>query len=52
MEPKAKQEGDIEKNNKFTGYQLPNKFKIVGLVVVTFDFVNCYSQFKNIYIGR
>ena len=33
MEPKAKQEGEIEKINKFTGYQLPNKFKIVGLVL-------------------
>jgi hypothetical protein len=33
MEPKAKQEGDIEKIDKFTGYQLPNKCKIVGLVL-------------------
>jgi len=33
MELKAKQEGDIEKINKITGFQLPNKFKIVGLVV-------------------
>lgn len=30
---KAKQEGDIEKINKITGYQLPNKFKIVGMAV-------------------
>ncbi|WP_426090677.1 hypothetical protein [Flavobacterium sp. DSR3-2] len=33
MKPKVKQEGDIEKINKFIGYQLPNKFKIVGLVL-------------------
>jgi len=33
MELKAKQEGDIEKINKITGFQLPNKYKIVGLVV-------------------
>jgi len=33
MELKAKQEGDIEKINKITGFQLPNKFKIIGLVV-------------------
>ncbi|WP_426062340.1 hypothetical protein [Flavobacterium sp. DSP2-3-1] len=33
MQPKVKQEGDIEKINKFIGYQLPNKFKIVGLVL-------------------
>lgn len=33
MELKVKQEGDIDKINKITGYQLPNKFKIMGLVV-------------------
>jgi hypothetical protein len=33
MELKAKQEGDIEKINKITGFQLPNKFKIIGLVI-------------------
>jgi hypothetical protein len=33
MEAKIKQEGDIEKINKFIGYQLPHKFKILGLVV-------------------
>lgn len=33
MELKAKQEGDIEKINKITDFQLPNKFKIIGLVV-------------------
>ncbi|OAB31389.1 hypothetical protein SAMN05444395_101637 [Flavobacterium fryxellicola] len=31
MELKSKQERDIEKINKFTGYQLSNKFKIIGL---------------------
>jgi len=33
MELKSKQEGDIEKIDKITGFQLPNKFKIVGLVI-------------------
>ena len=33
MEPKEKQEGDIEKIDKLTNYRLPNKFKIVGLVL-------------------
>ncbi|TDE03931.1 hypothetical protein [Flavobacterium sandaracinum] len=40
MEPKAKQEGDIEKIDKFTGYQLPNKFKIVGLVLFIISFIS------------
>jgi hypothetical protein len=33
MEAKIKQEGDIKKINKFIGYQLPYKFKTIGLVV-------------------
>ena len=33
MEPKSKQEGDIESINNITGFQLPYKFKIYGLVV-------------------
>ena len=33
MKPKVKQEGDIEKIDKLTGYQLPHKFKIIGLIV-------------------
>ena len=40
MEPKAKQEGEIEKINKFTGYQLPNKFKIVGLILFVISFIS------------
>ncbi|MFV8441479.1 hypothetical protein [Flavobacterium sp. LB2P44] len=38
MEPKAKQEGDIEKIDKFTGYQLPNRFKIIGLILFVMSF--------------
>ena len=49
MEPKAKQEGDIEKIDKFTGYQLPNKFKIVGLVVVIVSILSIVTSLK-IYI--
>jgi len=33
MELKSKPEGHIEEINKFTSFQLPNKFKIMGLVV-------------------
>ena len=33
MELKSKQEKEIEKIEKLTGYQLPNKFKIIGLVL-------------------
>ena len=33
MELKSKPEEDIEEINKFTSFQLPNKFKIMGLVV-------------------
>lgn len=46
MEPKAKQEGDIEKINKFTGYQLPNKFKIVGLVVFIASILSIITSLK------
>ena len=49
MEPKANQEGDIEKIDKFTGYQLPNKFKIVGLVVVIVSILSIVTSLK-IYI--
>ncbi|WP_426095242.1 hypothetical protein [Flavobacterium sp. DSR2-3-3] len=40
MKPKVKQEGDIEKINKFIGYQLPNKFKIVGLVLFIISIIS------------
>jgi hypothetical protein len=46
METKTKQEGDIEKINKFTGYQLPNKFKIVGLVVCIVSLLSIVSSVK------
>ena len=39
MEPKVKQEGNIEKIDKFTSYLLTNKFKIVGLVIFVFAFI-------------
>jgi len=40
MEPKVKKEGEIEKIDKFTGYRLPNKFKIVGLVLSITSFIS------------
>ena len=40
MEPKAKQEGNIEKIDKYTNYQLPNKFKIIGLVLFIISFIS------------
>jgi hypothetical protein len=46
MESKAKQEGDIEKIDKFTGYQLPNKFKIVGLVVFIASILSIITSLK------
>ena len=46
MEPKAKQEGDIEKIDKFTGYQLPNKFKIVGLVLFITSILSIITSLK------
>jgi hypothetical protein len=49
MKPKANQEGDIEKIDKFTGYQLPNKFKIVGLVVFIVSILSIVTSLK-IYI--
>ena len=33
MKIKSEQEDAIEKIDKINGYQLPNKFKIIGLVV-------------------
>jgi L-asparagine transporter-like permease len=44
MEPHSKQEGDIEKINKFTGYQLPNKFKIIGLIIVIISFLSIVTS--------
>ena len=46
MEPKAKQEGDIEKIDKFTGYQLSNKFKIVGLVLFITSILSIITSLK------
>ena len=44
MELKAKQEGEIEKIDKYTSYQLPNKFKIVGLVIVIVSFLSIFTS--------
>lgn len=33
MELKSKQEGDIEKIDKYISYQLPNRFKIIGVIL-------------------
>lgn len=46
MKPKVNQEGDIEKIDKFTGYQLPNKFKIVGLVVFIVSILSIVTSLK------
>ena len=46
MEPTANQEGDIEKIDKFTGYQLPNKFKIVGLVLFITSILSIITSLK------
>lgn len=46
METKTKQEGDIEKINKFTGFQLPNKFKKVGLVLIIVSILAIVSSVK------
>lgn len=40
MELKSKQEDHIDKINKFTGFQLPNKFKIVGLVMFIISIIS------------
>lgn len=40
MEPKVKLEVDIEKIDKYTNYQLPNKFKIVGLILFIISFIS------------
>lgn len=51
MELKAKQEGDIEKINKITGYQLPNKFKIVGLILFIVSILLIISSLKIYFIN-
>lgn len=47
MEPKMKQEDDIAKIDKFTSYLLPNKFKIVGLVIVVLSILSIITSSKN-----
>lgn len=46
MESKAKQESEIEKIDKFTGYQLPNKFKIIGLIIVILSILSIVTSLK------
>lgn len=43
MEPKMKQDGSIEKIDKYTNFLLPNKFKRVGLVLFVFAFVSYFT---------
>ena len=43
MKLKSKQEDDIDKINKFTGFQLPNKFKIVGLVLFITSILSVFT---------
>ena len=50
MELKAKQEGDIEKINKIAGFQLPNKFKIVGLILFIVSIFLIISSLKIYFI--
>lgn len=50
MKIKAKQEGDIEKINKITGYQLPNKFKIVGLILFIVSIFLIISSVKIYFV--
>ena len=40
METKLKQVGDIEKIDKYTSYQLPNRFKIIGLILFVISFIS------------
>jgi hypothetical protein len=47
MKNNLKQEGDIAKIDKFTSYLLPNKFKIVGLVIVILSILSIVTSSKN-----
>ena len=51
MELKAKQGGEIEKIEKITGYQLPNKFKIVGLVLFIVSVLSIITSLKLYLVG-
>ena len=63
MELKSKPKSDIEEINKFTSYQLPSKFKIVGLVVFIISLISsimldvylkndqCLDLFKRIVVS-
>jgi hypothetical protein len=52
MELKAKQEGDIEKIDKYISYQLANRFKIIGLIlfivsVISVPFISIFLENNN-----
>ncbi|MFE3869667.1 hypothetical protein ACFX5F_00340 [Flavobacterium sp. ZS1P70] len=51
MESQAKQGGEIEKIEKITGYQLPNKFKIVGLVLFIVSVLSIITSLKLYLVG-
>ncbi|RTY82585.1 hypothetical protein EKL99_07710 [Flavobacterium sp. ZB4P23] len=51
MELKVKQGGEIEKIEKITGYQLPNKFKIVGLVLFVVSVLSIITSLKLYLVG-
>jgi hypothetical protein len=51
MELKVKQEGEIEKIEKITGYQLPNKFKVVGLVLFVVSVLSIITSLKLYLVG-
>jgi hypothetical protein len=40
MELKLKQDEEIQKIEKITGYQLPNKFKIIGLILFIISIIS------------
>jgi len=42
MELKSKQGGEIERIDKYTSYQLPNKFKIVGSVLFILSLISVF----------
>ena len=51
MELQVKQGGEIEKIEKITGYQLPNKFKIVGLVLFIVSVLSIITSLKLYLVG-
>ena len=50
MEPKLKQDKEIQKIEKITGFLLPNKFKIIGLVLFIISIISMVSV--SIYLEK